>query len=480
MIRLLSLILLVHLIACSGSGQEALFQKIEIGPLVETPSGSRSCNFLDVDNDGLEDILITNGTSGGEDNMLYLNLDGDEFQLLDGPVTNDNSPSDGSSCADYDNDGWIDIFTVNWYNVPNLLYQNDGTGAFIEIDTGLVSTSNTYSETASWGDADNDGLLDLYVTNSAGNRRNQLFRNTGTGYFEKLDDIVPTSDLDYSRNVTWTDYDMDGDMDIYVTNENGQVNDLYRNDGDFEFVKVLGNGLVLDALTTMSSSWADVDNDGDQDVFLANYDQDNQLFLNDGEGEFSSVEGPWEGGGGCSFSSNFADYDNDGDLDLFVTNGFCQTDLNNFLYENLGNGDFQQVMSEPMAIDSGSSYGCAWGDYNNDGFQDLIVANWQDETQSNYLYKNLGNSNHWLEMRLEGVQSNRSAIGAKVYCYAVLGGENVTQLREVSAQTGYCGQNSLIVHFGLGDATTVESIRIEWPSGIIQQLEGLEADQIVN
>lgn len=458
--------------------QESLFEKLEIGDLVNTPSGSRSCNFLDINNDGLEDILITNGTSGGEDNLLYLNLGNDEFEAQISPVSMEGAPTDGSTCADYDNDGWIDIYAVNWHGVANLLYSNQADGEFLEVDTGEVVTTLNYSETASWGDADNDGLLDLYITNSGGNRRNELYRNTGTGYFQLMEDIVPTSEQDYSRNVTWTDYDLDGDLDLYITNENNQVNDLYRNEGEMEFTKILDSDLVSDPFSTMSSSWADIDNDGDLDVFLSNYGADNQLFIQE-DGEFEVADGPWDGESGCSFSSNFADYDNDGDLDLFVTNGFCEPYLKNFLYENLGEGVFEQNLTEVMAIDSGGSYGCAWGDYNNDGFQDLVVANWMDEDQSNYLYKNTGNENHWVELRLEGVLSNRSAIGALVYCHATIDGESVIQMRELSAQTGYCGQNSLVVHFGLGDASIIDSIIIQWPSGIEQVLEDLAVDQLI-
>ena len=476
----LLLLALGLLTAFNLNAQDPLFEKLTEGAIVNTPSGSRSCNFLDANNDGLEDILITNGTSGGENNMLYFNLGNDVFELQDGPVSQDANPTDGSTCADYNNDGWVDIFSVNWYGVPNLLYSNQGDGVFQSISTGGVSLESNYSETASWGDADNDGLLDLFVTNSGGNRRNHLYKNTGTGYFQKLENIVPTSETDYSRNVTWTDYDLDGDLDLFVTNENNQVNDLYRNDGNFEFTQILSGDLVSSPETTMSSSWADVDNDGDLDVFLANYESDNELYLNNGEGDFENTDGPWDGVEGCSFSSSFADYDNDGDQDLFVTNGFCQANLTNFLYENIGDGVFQIVVNETPAVDVGSSYGCAWGDWNNDGFQDLIVANWMNETQDNYLYKNLGNANHWISFRLEGVVSNRSAIGAKVYCYAEIDGVSVTQLREVSAQSGYCSQNSLVAHFGLGSQADVDSIRIEWPSGIIQTLQEPLADELYN
>src|SRR5210317_2078036 len=173
------------------------FTKVNTGNIVNTPSGSRSCNFIDINNDDFQDILITNGKSGGENNMLYINNNGESFTLIEGIVTNDGTPSDGASCADFDNDGNIDVFVVNWYNVDNLLYKNMGDVSFSKIDTGLIATEGGYSETASWGDADNDGFVDLYITNSAGNKTNILFKNTGTGFFEKISNISPTSDSYY-------------------------------------------------------------------------------------------------------------------------------------------------------------------------------------------------------------------------------------------------------------------------------------------
>ena len=456
------------------------FTKVTTGDIVNTPSGSRSCNFLDVNNDNLLDILITNGTSGGENNMLYLNNGDETFSLMSDTIVNDNTPTDGATCADFDNDGFTDVFSVNWYNVNNLAYRNNGGASFSKIDTSVISNQLGYSETASWGDCDNDGLLDLYVTNSAGLKRNFLYSNLGSVSFQAVAGITPVTDNFFSRCVNWIDYDLDGDQDIFITNEGNQQNNLYRNDGGMVFTAVVGDTIVSDNFSSMSSSWGDFDNDGDFDLFVANYEQNNQFFMNDGLGNFTAIPGPWNTDVGCSFSSSFADYDNDGDLDLFVTNGYCSNDLNNYLYINNGDGTFSKDIVEPVSTEVGGSYGCAWGDYNNDGFMDLVVANWQGEEHPNYVFRNDGNGNNWSKIKLEGTISNRSAIGAIVKCKATINGNSTWQTHLVSAQTGYCSQNSLVVHFGLGDATIIDSLQILWPSGIIQTFENVSSNQFLS
>ena len=265
------------------------FTQITTGSIVTTPSGSRSCNFLDLNNDNFQDILITNGTSGGENNMCYLNNGDGTFSLMNNPIVQDNTPTDGATCADYDNDGLIDVFAVNWYNVDNLHYKNIGGGNFERIDTSIISDQLGFSETAAWGDYNNDGLVDLYVTNSAGSKKNFLYKNLGSGKFEPILAVDPVSHNFASRCVNWIDYDGDGDQDLFVTNENNQANNLYRNDGGLAFTSIVGDPIVSDNFSSMSSSWADYDNDGDFDLFVANYQQNNQMFMNDGQGNFSAV-----------------------------------------------------------------------------------------------------------------------------------------------------------------------------------------------
>jgi len=145
------------------------FTKITTGPLVNSPGDSRSVNWVDINNDGFMDCMITNGPSGGQNNKVFLNNGAGGFTTItNDTIVKDNKPSDGATWADINNDGDMDCFVVNWYNVNNMLYSNNGSGAFTQISSGPPVNDFGYSETAAWGDYDNDGLVDLYVTNSWG------------------------------------------------------------------------------------------------------------------------------------------------------------------------------------------------------------------------------------------------------------------------------------------------------------------------
>lgn len=460
------------------------FTKVLNSPVTTTPGDSRSVNWIDVDGDRDLDLFISNGPKDGENNFLYKNDGKGGFTRVTGdPIVQDGKPSDGATWADFDNDGDADCFVANWYGANNLLYKNKGNGAFDQVLTGNLVTDGGFSETASWGDFDNDGRLDLYVTNSDGDKKNFLYKNKGDGSFERITTGSPVTDALFSRSVNWTDYNNDGHLDLFVTNESNQPENLYRNLGPTSvntFQKLTGSPLVTNGGSTMSSSWGDYDNDGDLDVFLANDQADDALFENKGGGTFSKVTtGPVVTSGGNSFGSQWADVDNDGDLDLFVTNAFWGGPWRNFLFINNGAGQFSRDTAEVVSKDEGWSYGCAFGDYDRDGDLDLAVATCYNASQTDYLYENHASetANHWLSVELTGTQSNRSAIGAKVRLKANIGGKQVEQLREISAQSGYCGQNQLAAHFGLGDAAQIESITVQWSSGLEELVGNQPADQ---
>jgi enediyne biosynthesis protein E4 len=460
--------------AWQGAAQTPLFQKIAEGPHVTTPSDSRSVNFVDVNNDGWDDLFISNGPENGAVNLLYLNDGTGKFtSVANDPVVSDSKPFDGASFADFDNDGDLDAFVVTWYGAKNYLYAGNGDGSFTYLGDAAPSQLGTYSETTAWGDYDTDGDLDLYVTNSGGSKKNLLYRNDGGQNFTLITDMgAVVNDANVSRSVNWVDFDLDGDLDLYVSNESNQKDDLYENQNG-ALVKVETGAPGQTNHSTMSSSWADVDNDGDLDLFLANSlyfaAQNNQLFLQE-DGVFTAVTtGDLVTDGGCSYSSNFADYDNDGDLDLAVSNGFCNGNIKNFLYQNDGLGNFTRDLNSIEDLSTPCSYGLAWGDVNNDGFLDLAIATCKSAAASplpnNLFYLNNGNANNWLKIKLVGETSNRSAIGAKLWVTATIGGQVVTQFREISAQSGHCGQNSLTAHFGLGDAVKVDEVRVKFLGG---------------
>ena len=473
--------LVLMIITCTLNAQ--MFTKVVDSPLSTTAGDSRSVNWIDVNDDGYIDCFISNGPQEGQNNMLYINdANGNFTKVVSDPIVMDNMPSDGATFADIDNDGDIDAFVVNWYNRHNLAYINDGAGKYTKVLEGIWVHHSGYSETASFGDYDNDGLVDLYVTNSAGNKFNFLYRNLGLATMEQVTEGSPVTDAGSSRSVNWTDIDADGDLDLYVTNETNEANDLYRND-DGSFVKLTDPLITKDHFSTMSSSWGDMDNDGDLDLFLANDGSRNQLFRNEGGFAFTRIETTdISARNARSFSSAWTDIDNDGDLDLFVTNAFQNgVRLKNWLYLNDGTGHLTEVTDEIVVMDTGWSYGCAFGDYDNDGFQDLAVATTRfgNTDDPDYLYHNNGNDNHWILLSLEGTTSNKSAIGAKVFLKSVVHDTATWQMREVSAQSAYCSQNDLRVHFGIGGAAVIDSIIIEWPSGIIQHLNGVLPNQIL-
>lgn len=489
--RKLTILITAAFFLCTSAPKAQTFLRITGDSTVTQTGAWRSVNWVDYDHDGYLDLYVTRGKAGGQNNVLFHNDGFPDFSFtrMSGSVlSQDGEPSDGSSWADYDNDGNIDAFTANWYNRNNLLYHSTGNGSFTRVVQGPVATDGGYSETGSWGDYNNDGLVDLYVANSAGTLQDFLYKNLGGGQFLRIPVGRQSTDAFPSRGVTWVDYDGDGDMDLFVANEGNQDESLYRNmlmeTGVDSFAAVTGDVLVTSAGASWSASWADFDNDGDQDVFVVNQsNQRSRLFVNNGNGSFSlETTGPIATDSGYGASAAWGDMDNDGDLDLVVSHAYAGTPVTNFLYRNLlmetGVPTFERVMSGPIVSDSGYSYGLSWGDFDNDGDLDLFVARTWNEDQTNAFYRNLGNSNHWLTVEGRGIRSNAAAIGAEMRALATIGGRPVRQLRVIEGQSGYCGQN-LQVHFGLGDAQVIDSLIVQWPSGSRNVFTHVAADRIV-
>ena len=291
------------------------------------------------------------------------------------------------------------------------------------------------------------------------------------------------------------DYDNDGDIDLFVDSAFPFTHRLYRNEGNGVFTYVAGQlDGPLDTTgsgfgSTFAGCWADYDNDGFPDVFLANVAK-NFLYHNNGDGTFTNIADsavvqdtiPVE----AIFSScAWGDYDNDGFIDLFVTVGDAYggpARSHNLLYHNNSDGTFTKVTEGPVVTDLTTECpGASWGDYDNDGFLDLFVSQGAvaADPQTNLLYHNDGNSNAWLNVKLVGVVSNRSAIGAKVRVNAFYRGEGRWQLRDVSGGDGESNQQSLNAEFGLADATNIDTVRVEWPSGAVQELHNVAPRQFL-
>lgn len=275
--------------------------------------------------------------------------------------------------------------------------------------------------------------------------------------FTRINEGAMVNDGGLSWGVCWVDYDNDEYLDLFVTNYH-ENNCLYHNNTDGTFTKITNviiarEGGIQNVRSSGSCTWGDFDNDGDPDLYIAN-----------------GVE--------HSTPNNFF-YLNDGDLDIFLTRGDYFSTKTNLLFKNDGLGNFERVREGAIATDQNSSNGAAWGDYDRDGDLDLFVSNVLNFNENNALYMNNGNSNNWINIKCIGVQSNKSAIGAKVHLKARIGNESGWQLRHISGQTGKCAQNSLNVHFGLGEATIIDSIKVEWPSGKLTVQENISVNQFI-
>jgi hypothetical protein len=445
---------------------DTAFRIILSGPVVKEGGDSTGVSWADYDNDGDLDLFVSN--FGTPRNFIYSNNgDGTFTRILDGDIARDIATSEGCAWADIDNDGDLDLFVAVGLGGNDLLYRNNGDGTFAKVTTGSIVTSRGSSRGCAWADYDRDGFVDLFVANERG-ENNFLFHNNGDGTFARITDGRIVKDGGNSTACAWGDYDNDGYPDLFVANNN-ENNFLYHNNRDGTFTRILSGRIVNDGGASFGCAWGDYDNDGGLDLFVANQNQRNFLYHNNNDGTFSRVDsGKIVTDVGYSWGCAWADYDNDGYLDLFVANGPPSgPGQNDFLYHNNGDGTFTKIASGSLVNDAAIGDGCAWGDYNNDGFLDLMVSNLNG--QNNLLYENNGNSNAWIAVRCLGRVSNGAAIGARVELEAVIDGRRQLLIREISGGSGYGSQNSLIAHFGLGNAPRIETLRIRWPSGIQQE-----------
>ena len=452
---------------------DEIFTRITTGRIVSDGGESGDASAVDYDGDGWPDIYVGNG-GGGSDapNFLYRNNGNGTFDRTNVVgVATDLGKTVGLAWGDYDNDGFPDLVVVHVPNGKNFQYRNNGNGQFTKITQGPIVTDAGQPIGCVWGDYDRDGWLDLFVAMYAGNHR--LYHNDRNGTFSRITDLPTVG----AGSAAWVDYDNDGFPDLFVPALVGGNNALYHNNGDGMFTLVTDSPLTSEGGLSHSGTWGDYDNDGFPDLFVANGNYDNGqhrnfFYHNNTNGTFTKITaGPVATGEGDSTSAAWADVDNDGDLDLLVMNHSGQ---NEFFYLNNGDGTFTEITQGDLVNSGGHSNGAVFTDYDRDGFLDLFVANYSN--QNNWLFRNKGNSNGWLAVKCIGTASNRSAIGAKVRAKAAIGGKTFWQLREISNGDGV-GNGTLTAHFGLGDATIIDTLRIEWPSGIVQELHGVSVKQ---
>ncbi|HRI16646.1 MAG TPA: CRTAC1 family protein [Verrucomicrobiota bacterium] len=470
----------------------APFTRVTAAPFNTISDGSVSAAWGDFNNDGWLDLFVGNQDYGGLTNLLYQNnRDGTFRQVTDRPVATDRAGSaHASTWIDYNNDGWLDLFIVSLGSATNALYQNTGDGRFVRMPFAEVGpiARDTGSVAAAWADYDADGRLDLFVGNGAliENKRDWLYHNEGEGKFTKVANAI-TLPAKQTMQGVWSDFDNDGDPDLLVTHYSDQGTSLFRNDGAGRFVDVAVTSGLTDRSESAGAAWGDYDNDGDPDLLIANLrlgapNTRNFLYRNQGNGTFERVTtGALAEDLFHYLTCSWVDYDNDGWLDVFMTIPHGTEDrIKNRLYHNQGDGNFALVTEGSVVTDVGDAGGAAWGDYDNDGFPDLFVAFSAFPTliaPTNALYHNNGNTNNWIKVRCVGTVANRSAIGTKVRVKATIGGVERWQMREIFGTEGWLSFNSLDAIIGLGDATVVDLLRIEWPSGIVQEFKKVPVRQ---
>jgi hypothetical protein len=446
------------------------FTPVTEGPVVTDASRTGGGSWEDYDGDGDPDLFTACGNLNRQNNRLYRN-DGSGFVLIGGPVAADSSSSIGGTWGDYDGDGDPDLFVVNRGGPGIWLYRIDGGDDFASVSAVGPVLPMDNSNAASWVDIDLDGDLDLHVINF--NQANRHWRNDG-GTFTEITTGVHVTQVTASISGVWSDYDLDGDSDLYVANGGGQNSRLYRSDGG-TFVDVTVAAQLGHGGSTIGASWGDWSNDGYPDLFATNQlNENNFLYRNSGDGTFERIlTGPVVSDGGFSVGSAFGDGDGDGDLDLFVGNDGGD----NFLYRNDGGGAWVRITAGAPATDGGATFGVSWADFDSDGFLDLFAANRLN--QDDFLYHNDGNGNHWLRVRLVSGGWNAAAIGARVEAFATIGSVPTLQSREMQSQSGYNSRNDPRLLFGLGDATSVDSLRVFWPSGRVEVHHDVPADGLV-
>jgi len=487
---------------------------------------------LDYDNDGWMDIFLVNGSTledlkAGKchPSKLYRNNHDGTFTDVTAKSGIDHCGwGFGVAIGDYDNDGNEDLYIT--YLDGAVLYHNNGDGTFTDVTAKAgVGNAGRWGTSAAFGDYDNDGYLDLYVANyvdldlnhlpafgqdkfcqyrgfavSCGPRglkggRDRLYHNNKDGTFT---DVTEKLNIDpgsyYGLGVMWLDYDLDGCLDLYVANDS-TPSLLYHNDCKGGFTEVGAEaGVAYSAdgreQAGMGIDSADYDNDGWPDIAKANFSDDtNNLFHNDHTGEFTDRAGPSNFGPisipFLGFGMKFLDLDNDGWPDIFAANGHVnpQVDQHSFgvtyaerplLFHNLRNGKFEEIAtrSGPAMSHRYVARGAATADFFNQGREDLLVSVLD---ASPLLLRNQTKAGHWLRIKTVGGHSNRDGFGARIQVTA--GG--LTQSAEVRANSSFESASDPRLHFGLGSATQVDSIVVHWPSGTVDRIAALPADQEV-
>lgn len=464
-------------------------------------SDSNGAAWVDVDGDGHEDLFVTGG--GGAYNLLYRNDGRGRFsRVLTGELVNIRQQHLGTSWADYNNDGWLDVFLANGISrIGSLIYRGTASGDFLRTEGWIVPNEVVLHWSGTWGDYDNDGFVDLAAVHAFGflgpSGPNGLWHNNGDGTFTRIvNSPIATAPPGPYTVASWIDFDQDGDLDFFIGSgpANGTIapDAIYRNlladSGRAVFRRVADLPMATDSLDGQNWNCVDIDNDGDLDCFVTNYTgrtggMANHLYRNTG-GTFvrDTTAGDLVTDRDVSLGNLWGDFDNDGDLDVVVTNAGRGAVPVRF-YRNDGRGHFRaDTTVGELTVPNVPAWGSTAADYDHDGDLDLFlsVKSPAQFRAPDRLFRNaLAPGNHWLNLKLVGARANRAGIGARVRVTAVIGGNRVTQTRVISTQDTFNGHNSLRVHVGLGDAEVAERIEITWPGGARDEYQAVRANQFL-
>ena len=472
----------------------------------------------DFDNDGLLDIL-TSSWDPSQSLRLYHNLGSGRFVErtesagLSGQLGGLNIVQ-----TDYDNDGWMDVLVMRggWLmsngQMRMSLLRNGRDGSFSDVTRGSGLAIPAYpSQSASWADYDNDGDLDLFSCNESIPDSleegagiifpSQLFENSGTGQFIDVAQNAGVTNLRYCKGSAWGDYDNDGDQDLYVSNY-ADENRLYRNDGQGGFTDVAPELGLIEPIESFPVWFWDFNNDGWLDLFVAGYARDidsvaadylglpnsgavPRLYRNNGDGGFSDVAA--ESGlddVNQTMGANFGDFDGDGYPDVYLGTGFPAFNAlaPNVAYRNNRGNSFSNVTFSAELGHLQKGHGIAFGDLDRDGDQDIFMqvgGFYPSDGFVNALYLNPGSTNRWITIRLIGTQSNRAAIGARIQVN-VRSGDGLRTVYNVVGSGGSFGASSLQQEIGLGAADAIDFVEIRWPaSGTTQTFENVPLDTVI-
>ena len=487
----------------TDSGQptaERQFTDIAPDLKMDKVDGGRGSAWGDYDNDGDLDIVAV-GTY--QPHVLYRNNgDGTFTNVAEQAGVADPRGGWGSLFADYNNDSYPDLYITRggWSGAAeNTLYRNNGDSTFTDVThtAGVADPQSSFC--AAWADYDNDGYIDLYIANGVigDGAANVLYRNNGDGTFTNTAETAGVANTGNSLGTAWGDYDKDGYIDLHVINY-GQSNVLYRNNGDGTFTDVTATtGMNLSVTDAFVTFFLDVDNDADLDLFISNsgafqafiagqitgsatHDSDRQvLYRNNGDGTFTDVtkeSGLYHAYG--AMGANFGDINSDGYVDIYLATGAPQMGRleRDALFQNNGDGTFTDATTALGLGNIGKGHGVTFGDADADGDVDIYVpvgGAFIGDQWHNLFYQNTGTGNNYLTLKLVGVQSNRDGIGAKV----TLNVGDSTIYREVSGGCGFGSTNSLPLEIGLGKHTKVDTLEIIWPSGQVDTHRNLSVNQ---